>query len=368
MRVINIVDSVDQINYGIWNAATANAGLLAKKGIHSELWYPKKEFKIITDVTSVPLQALSYNDLLNSITARSLNHDRDIIITHGAWTYATRWGAWLRKKGFTWIYVPHGMLEPWPLQQKRIKKALYLHLFEKRLAKQANLIKAVSVPESTNLQAFFDRSLIRFIPNGVEVESIRSEFSTKPVPFRYLFLSRLHHKKNLIALATAWLQSDLNNNANYELLIAGPDQGELEKLQQLIARSTNMQYVGSVYGEKKMELFRECAFYVLPSFSEGLPTSLLEAMSYGLVPIITEGCNFPDVFSKKLGIKIDTGIKSIAEALNQTGSWELDQLKETGLRARNFIKDHYSLEAVTDMQIDLFTKLQAHSGKPGIKM
>ncbi|OQP50834.1 hypothetical protein A4H97_03135 [Niastella yeongjuensis] len=357
MRIINIVDSVDKINYGIWHAVTANAGLLAEKNINTDLWYPAKPFNSIPEVTNLPLPDLSLSGLKEAMVKRNLNVSEDIIVTHGAWSYATRWGASLKKQGFSWIYVPHGMLEPWPLQQKRIKKALYLHLVEKRLAKNADCIKAVSIPECINLRQFFKPSIIQFIPNGVAYEHARPDFEGRREPLRYLFLSRLHHKKNLVALATAWLQSKLNNNSKVEFIIAGPDEGELEKLTPLLQQSSNMKYIGSIYDENKRQLFKQCTFYVLPSFSEGLPTSLLEAMSYGLVPVITEGCNLPEVFIENLGVKIDTDVNSIMGALDATSRWDVQKVTETGLKGKQFIKEKFSLEAVTNLQIGFYSKL-----------
>jgi glycosyltransferase involved in cell wall biosynthesis len=357
MRIINIVDSVDQINYGIWHAVTANAGLLTDNNIITELWYPERSFNSIPDVTNVPLVSLSLSGLKQVMINRKLNPEEDIIVTHGAWSYATRWGASMKKEGFRWIYVPHGMLEPWPLQQKRIKKALYLHLIEKRFAKNADCVKAVSMPESTNLQQFFNPALIQFIPNGVPYENTHPDFQVRQEPLRYLFLSRLHHKKNLVKLAIGWLQSGLNNNSKVELLIAGPDEGELEKITPFLLQSSNIKYIGSVYGERKRELFKQCTFYILPSYSEGLPSSLLEAMNYGLVPIITEGCNLPDVFTQNLGVKIDTDVSSIKGALETTSMWGAQKVAETGLKAKQFIKENFSLEVVTNLQIALFSRL-----------
>jgi len=367
MRIINIVDSVDQINYGIWHAVTVNAALLVERGVRTELWYPQKQFDVINQVTNVPLESLSLKSAADKLHKRTLDPLHDIIVTHGSWSYATRWGAFFKKNGFKWIYVPHGMLEPWPLQQKKIKKALYLHLIEKRLAKQADCIKAVSVPESINLKKFFAPELIRFIPNGVFYEYTKPDFKARQSPVRYLFLSRLHYKKNLVALATAWLQSGLNNNGAYELLIAGPDEGELQNLTPLLQRSVNMKYVGSVYGEKKRELFDQCMYYVLPSYSEGLPSSLLEAMSYGLVPIVTEGCNLPEVFNQHLGVKINTDINAITKALKETSLWDVEKVAKTGLNAKRFIKEHFSLEAVTDLQMTLFSKLLGQQREPQLQ-
>jgi glycosyltransferase involved in cell wall biosynthesis len=358
VRIINIVDSVGQVNYGIWHAATANAGLLMRQHIKTELWYPETAFVGLPDVAKVPLASISIKKLEEIVVERNLDPKHDIIITHGSWQYPTRWGAWLKQKGFTWVYVPHGMLDPWALRQKRIKKWLYLYLIERRLAKKADLIKAVSFPESISLQALFSPSKINFIPNGVTVQEEALEVQNEEKIRRYLFLSRLHAKKNVVALAAAWIESTLNNDKTCELLIAGPDQGELEKVSPLLEKSTNMKYIGSVYGEQKLELLRKCSFYILPSFSEGLPTALLEAMGYGLIPIITENCNLPEVFTHDLGIKITTDEGNIKKELEQTTLWNTQKISNTGGRAKQFVAKNYSLEAITKIQVSTYTKLQ----------
>lgn len=357
MRIINIVDSVEKINYGIWHAATANAALLAGQHIQTELWYPESKFDCLPFVKSIPLSSLSVAGLQKIAAERNLDPKTDIIITHGAWRYPTRWGARLKRKGFTWIYVPHGMLDPWALGQKRIIKLPYLHLIEKRLARKANLIKAVSIPESDALQAFFPHSLVKFIPNGISIEESHDDIKVNQPPIRYLFLSRLHAKKNVTALAAAWVASALNNNVAFELLFAGPDQGELNKLSPYLKQSVNMKYVGSVYNQEKKELMQTSTFYVLPSFSEGLPSALLEAMAHGLVPIITEECNLPEVFTQEMGVRILSNETNIKEVLERTANWDVQKIKAMSLRSKQFVSKQYSLEAVTDIQLKTFLNL-----------
>lgn len=358
MRIINIVDSVDNINYGVWHAAVVNATLLSKHDIETELWYPENAFKSPVGVTGVGLPLLTIKGLKDIVIQRKLNPKKDIIVTHGTWKYPTRWGAWLKKNGYRWIYVPQGMLEPWSMKQKRLKKKVYFNLIEKKLASQADSIRAVSYPESENLKVLMKHSKIKFIPNGVPVEEKKTSTIATETPRRcYLFLSRLHHKKNVVTMAEAWLQSRLANDENCELLIAGPDQGELERLMPLVKQSRNTKYIGSVYDEKKKEIFEKCTFYVLPSFSEGLPSSLLEAMSYGLIPVISEGCNLPEVFTQKLGIKVGTTLQSISNVFDETIKWDAQRIVDTGLKGREFIRCHYSIEAITDLQISLFKEL-----------
>src|SRR5207249_4774582 len=73
------------------------------------------------------------------------------------------------------------------------------------------------------------------------------EWETKKKKKIFLFMARLHHKKGVLPLVKAWLHSPLQNNANYELVIAGPDEDELKKIKPLLAQSDNAIYVGPIY-------------------------------------------------------------------------------------------------------------------------
>jgi glycosyltransferase involved in cell wall biosynthesis len=118
-----------------------------------------------------------------------------------------------------------------------------------------------------------------------------------------------------------------------------------------------MKYIGSVYGEQKNEVFNKSDFYILPSFSEGLPSAMLEAMGFGLIPIITEGCNFPDAFIHNLGVRITTEKDSIRKTLEETSAWDRTIMHEKSNKNRDFIRLHYSINAITKMQMELFNKI-----------
>ena len=75
---------------------------------------------------------------------------------------------------------------------------------------------------------------------------------------------------------------------------------------------------------EREKFLKEAHYYVLPSYSEGFPTSIVEAMSFGAIPIITDGCNFPQVFEHKLGYKIKPEIHSVSAVLEKLKTIEFD--------------------------------------------
>lgn len=346
LRVINLVDSVAPVNFGIWNAAIATAeALQANHEIHSELWYPEMEGFDPTVVKGAKVRTLPDTKIktLKAILPE-LNPATDLIVSHGCWRYPTQWGNFLKKKGFHWVYTPHGMLEPWSMAHKAFKKRIYFALIEAPMARRADGIRAVGSPEKVNLGRFFKNVVL--IPNGYTAPPSKAPKPEKPL--RFLYLSRFHAKKRPFQLAQAWAQGSLANHPAVELVMAGPDEGEVAQIAQIFSSKDvrNAQVSGPVFGQDKSDLLGSSHFFVLPSLSEGFPTSVVEGMGEGLIPLISEGCNFPESF--QAGLSIDTGTEpdTILKALETALGMPEAEREFLSNRCRKFSVTNYSIEAV----------------------
>ena len=76
---------------------------------------------------------------------------------------------------------------------------------------------------------------------------------------------------------------------------AGPDQGELMAATQAAGLLDRVEFLGSVFAAEKCRLWLNSDVFVFPTYQEGLPYSLLEAMAAGCVPITTPVAAIPDV-------------------------------------------------------------------------
>lgn len=107
-------------------------------------------------------------------------------------------------------------------------------------------------------------------------------------PFNFLFLGVLIKRKGVEDLIKAVNLIDAEIKKNILIIIGGTGEEEpyLKKIIKILQLENNFVFEGWVSGEKKEQLLKKCQAFVLPSYNEGLPIGILEAMSYGM-PIIS---------------------------------------------------------------------------------
>lgn len=352
-NIIHLIDSTAKVNYGVWNAALINSPALAEMGVSSFAIFPEDNSFSYSGV-----KTFSFTDkkeISAFLSKNNLTPENSIVISHGSWQWPTTFGYKLQNKGFKWMAVPHGMLEPWSMQQKKLKKKLYYTLVEKPLLKKANLIRAVSQPEFNRLSQTYQGKVVH-IPNGV-TPSNHAVQKDMYGPLKFLFMGRLHHKKGILPLLEGWLSSPLANHKSFELNIAGPDDGELSKIKPLIKLCNNVAYLGPVYGEDKNKLMQNSHIYVLPSFSEGFPSSVIEAMDYGLLPLISEGCNFPEAFEQDLVIEFEPDKTQIKNTLTAVPQWSISEIIAKGNDSKKFVSQNFTNAIISHKIYSICKKL-----------
>ncbi len=129
-----------------------------------------------------------------------------------------------------------------------------------------------------------------YIPNGVTIrpraESTRLIGEKQILPNKYILaVGRITQEKGFDYLVDAFLQSNIEG---YQLVIAGGidhSSSYAKNLMKKIQGHRNIIMTGYADGEFLCQLYSHCKLFVLPSYNEGFPLVLLEAMSYDL-PIL----------------------------------------------------------------------------------
>lgn len=186
------------------------------------------------------------------------------------------------------------------------------------------------------------------LPNCVDLqdaEKFAAEFHVhdETQPLRIGYLGRIEPYKGMTELLEACRQLKADGQ-NFRLVIAGKEQTEGEYLphfQQELGE--NFEYAGLVSGQTKCDFLRSLDVFILPTYFEGLPMSLLETMSYGMAPITTPVGSIPQVVEDGMnGIFIkDHDVDSIVEAVKHLDK-DRTLLRTMGDAARKTIFEQFS--------------------------
>lgn len=245
--------------------------------------------------------------------------------------------------GLDWARAKWGKFASW-----------YIKSGEKNAVRFADEIIVLSKGVQEYFQRTYGRDTV-FIPNGVvraekrEAREIQKQWGLQNDSY-VLFLGRLVPEKGVHYLIEAWK----NVRTDKKLVIAGGSSDTQEYMDRLKALAgDNVIFTGFQQGRVLEELYSNAYVYVLPSDLEGMPLSLLEAMSYGnccLVSDIEECAQVVDdhaaVFEKSNVAALQ---KALQELIDQPG--EVSRYKAG---AADFICKKYNWDDVVSRTVELY--------------
>lgn len=191
---------------------------------------------------------------------------------------------YLIRKNIPFVLFFHG----WNLdfEQKIDKK--YVPFFQKSLGR-ANKIFVLSDDFKSKLLTWGYKGEVvvstTMVNRSLFVNSpVLNQKSENGANFKILFLSRLIKEKGIYETISAFKKLQ-EKYQHLQLIIAGSG-NEMDAIRGLVAGNDNIVLTGRIEGAEKIKCYNNCDVYCLPSYSEGLPTSVLEAMAFGK-PVIT---------------------------------------------------------------------------------
>ena len=272
----------------------------------------------------------------------------DLVHRHGIWT-DPQWAAlqWQKRNEKPVVISPHGMLDPWAVGNSSWKKKLAGKLFANESLRRANCIHALCRSEVESIRAYGLKNPVACIPNGIELpDAVERRERAGKNKKQLLFLGRIHPKKGIAELLQAWNRLSACRKTEWELLIAGWDDGSheegLKTATENMGLSGSVRFLGPKYGKEKDELLRSVDAFVLPSYSEGLPMSVLEAWAYGLPVLMTEFCNIPEGFAAEAAIRIEPNKDSVAGGLEELCGASSDELETMGAKGRALVEEKFT--------------------------
>lgn len=205
-----------------------------------------------------------------------------------------------------------------------------------------------------HIAATYGRNDCVLIPNGVDKPTINDNTdyigSLGLVKGQYIFtLGRFVPEKGFDYMIRAYAKSVISKK--YKLVIAGDADHESEYSLELkaLARKNNVVLTGFIKGEKLQQLFSHAAVFIIPSFYEGLPIALLEAMSYRL-PILSS--NIP------ANTQVNLPAENYFEVGNETSLLShLDNVSFTENQRIDYDMRRYDWNLIADETLDVYKSI-----------
>ncbi len=240
----------------------------------------------------------------------------------------------------------------------------YIRLGERTAARCADEVIVLSKAAQNYFRETYGRETV-LIPNGVD--------ACEPLPAReiadrwglsggsyLLYLGRIVPEKGLHYLLEAYRQLDTNKR----LVVAGAasDTSEyMDEVRALAAGDDRVLFTGFVTGDVLAELYSNAYCYVLPSDVEGMPLSLLEAMSYGCACVTSD---IPECANVLAGTGVtfsrgDTGDlrDALAGLLDDSA-----RARELGAAAHERVTTTYDWDSVVARTLELYRPNQKEVG------
>lgn len=265
----------------------------------------------------------------------------------------------LRRQRVPYLIVPHGELRREAQRKKRLKKIAANLLLFNRMINHALAIQCLSIPEKETTH--FGK--IKYIgTNGIDIpKECKKTFSEDAI--RFIFIGRYEWKvKGLDLLFDAIkMQADLLRKNHCIFDLYGPDiLGRMEQVKSLVQSREIEDLIHLHYevaGEKKKELLLSSDLFVQTSRHEGMPMGILEALSYGIPCLLSEGTTLGEA-AEKAGAGWNAGscAEGIADALARA-VMERPRWEEYGRNARAFVSRYYSWEKVSFDTVENYKQL-----------
>jgi glycosyltransferase involved in cell wall biosynthesis len=313
---------------------------LTEAGVEVGLWAPDGSAAgttLLPAKSAVQRMTGSEAEALDNFGKADILHDNGMWLPHNHGL--ARLAAALR---IPRLVSTRGMLEPWAMNHKRLKKAAAWWLYQKRDLKLANCHHTTAKAEARNVRCLGLGVPVWVIPNGVDVPEgapkIKDATKQKRQVKTALFLGRIYPVKGLPMLVEAWARV---RPEGWILKIAGPDEAghriQVEKAVFAAGLSEVISFAGPVGGRAKRSAFFNADLFVLPSRSESFGMAVAEALAHGVPVLTTTSAPWPMLPERGCGWWVDPTVDGVTEGLRQATSRSSEALQDMGARGREFV-------------------------------
>lgn len=260
--------------------------------------------------------------------------------------------SYAKKFNKPYVLQAHGSVLPF--FQRQILKKIFDNIWGYKILNGASKIISLTKTETKQyIKMGVNESKIEVIPNGIDISQINYSQTEGSFKERYsienkklvLYLGRIDKIKGIEMLINSFLEVQKKIN-DVILIIAGPENDYLDYLKKLsfkLGINEEIIFTGPLYGKDKFEAYSDADIYVLPSFYETFPMTVLEALACSTPVIITENCGISNIIQEyHVGFVVKYEKEDLSKALIKMLSEP--QLKEKFCKnCENLVKNQFNL-------------------------
>lgn len=294
-----------------------------------------------------PLEAIRF-------VQRELAKGPSIFHGHGVWRIANLFPFMVGNSDLVkLVWSPRGMFSEWSWNNRATLKRPFWHLLQRPALNRVHCFHATADCEYNDIRRVGFTQAVAVIPNGVEIPAMPENLrKSKTV----VFLSRIHPKKGLHLLITAWAEI-ARGRPDWELLIAGKvDSAYGLKLVASVneKKIPRLRFLGEVLGREKTELLARAQLFVLPTYSENFGMAIAEALAHATPVITTVHTPWDEIQTRGCGWYIQPDVSALKDVLLTALNLQEGELNAMGHKGRDWVKNAYSWPKVTDMMQEMY--------------
>ncbi|MHA6647226.1 glycosyltransferase family 4 protein [Aerococcus urinae] len=220
-------------------------------------------------------------------------------------------------------------------------------LYIKNTLKKAKLVLALSVEWSEFYRNKLELKNVKVLTNGIDIDLYKTGISSPVITHKnFAFLGFLGERKGIYDLIEAF-RTICKSDENIKLYVGG--NGEVEEVKKLIKKydlENNVYILGWINLKDKLKLFSKVSTLILPSYAEGVPISILEAMACHKAIITSNVGGIPSIINNGGGDMIKAGdIEKLSFFINKYSS-DLEYLKNKQKEAEANSKENYDIHSI----------------------
>lgn len=274
-----------------------------------------------------------------------------------------------RRYDIPYVLQAHGTV-PRIIEKQGLKKSFDV-LWGHKILQNARKLIALNKKEKEQYKNMgVNENKIEILPNGIEF----SEYEDLPTKGEFrkkysigydekviLFLGKIHKVKGLDLLVKSFADL-LKLLVNTRLIVVGPDFGYLRSLRKLTTAlkiSDKVLFTGPLYQRDKLEVYIDADIYVLPSVSDAMPMTVIEACACGTPVIVTDRCGIAQWVHGNAGYVVQRNEDQLKTALLKLLDNKSLRIK-FGENARRLVQEHFEwrniVSRITDLYQDVLSK------------